>query len=210
MRFAIALLFASCAPSSPAPPESGTVTLVPPKAEPLEEPDASSDLGTIHSIGVTAGGSSEVRIHQPSEPKRAEENRQRCASGNLAGCHAAALDAYYSPRGPDTDRDAAEFFKKACDGGYAPSCNGLGVLYQDGRGVKKDETEAARWYYRSCLDGASTGCDHLASALSAGRGLPKDTSAAARATARGRCVFEASLHDAGLAQCPSLLGDGGR
>jgi TPR repeat protein len=116
----------------------------------------------------------------------------------MSGCHAAALDHYYSPASPEHDAAAVSFFKKGCDGGYAPSCNGLGVMYAEGRGVSKDDVAAVKLFRSSCAADASTGCEHFASSLDAGRGVAKDPALAELARARGRCVFEASLHpDAG-------------
>lgn len=105
-------------------------------------------------------------------------------------CHAAALDAYYAPPSPETDARARALFDRACQGGYAPSCNGLGVLYEAGRGVPKDPVVAVELFRRACSANGSTGCQHLASALRAGRGVKKDVAAAERAEARGKCLAD--------------------
>lgn len=122
----------------------------------------------------------------------------------MAGCHAAALDAYYRPPSPETDRDALHYFRRACDAGYAPSCNGLGVLYSQGRGVPQDEQEAVRLYRQACEAGASTACQHLATALRSGRGVARDDEAADRAESRHECAFQASLGHGTLAECSPL------
>lgn len=145
-----------------------------------------------------------VRTHEPSEPAEAAGHREACQRGDAAACHAAALDAYYAPSSPVTDRDALLFFQRACDAGYAPSCNGLGLLFAEGRGTPADAGRAAELYRASCLAGASTGCEHLAQALKQGRGVARDEAAARRASARARCVFKASLASASLAGCPAL------
>jgi TPR repeat protein len=159
-------------------------------------------------VGIDAG--EETRTHEPSPEPRAKQHREGCARGDLSACHAAALDAYYSPSSPETDRRAFDYFKKACDGGYAASCNGLGLLHHEGRGVTQNDAEAVRLYYLSCLDGSSTGCEHLADAFRAGRGVAKDPRAADRAAARKACISSASLDGGDFSACPSLLGDGGR
>lgn len=113
-------------------------------------------------------------------------------------CHAAALDHYYSEPNPEHDKAAVDRFQKACDAGYAPSCNGLGAMYAQGRGVAKDEARAAKLYRSSCDVDASTGCEHLAEALRTGRGVTKNEALADLARERGRCLFEQSIHpDAG-------------
>lgn len=146
-----------------------------------------------------------VRTHEPSPAPEAERHRQGCAEGAPAACHAAALDAYYKPSDPVTDREALHYFKRACDTGYAPSCNGLGVLFAEGRGIAKDLAQAAQLYQTACVAGASTGCEHLAEALSHGRGVTRDATAADRARARAKCVFAASLSNGSVTSCPPLL-----
>lgn len=131
---------------------------------------------------------------------------ESCNAGTIASCHAAALDAYYSPPSPDNDARAVALFKKACDAGYAPSCNGLGVLHREGRGVKEDPGIAAVLFRRACVSDGSTGCQHLAQALRTGSGVQKDPAAAERAEARGKCLFEMSLKKDGR-ECPSLDAD---
>jgi len=133
-----------------------------------------------------------VRLHEPSEPADAEKHEAGCIANNAVACHAAALDHYYTP-GPENDVAALERFRKACDAGYAASCNGIGAMYAQGRGVAKDEVEAVRWYRMSCAKDASTGCQHLAQAYETGRGVAKDPDAARAARDRGTCLFEVSL-----------------
>ncbi len=146
----------------------------------------------------------QVTTHTPSPPDKAQQHRERCGSGDSAACHAAALDAYYSPSNAETDESAFMYFNTACADGYAPSCNGLGVLYAEGRGVEQDDTEAARLYRGACVDGVSTACTHLAEAHRAGKGVPQDDELSERLQTRSRCVFEASLGNGDLASCPPL------
>jgi TPR repeat protein len=142
------------------------------------------------------------RTHTPSPPDEAAQHDAECTAGDAAACHAAALDRYYAPS-PENDVAALERFRKACDAGYAASCNGVGTMYAQGRGVSEDDVEAIRWYRMACASDSSTGCQHLADAYEAGRGVTKDAEAARIASERGRCLFEQLLqHDAGV--CPAL------
>lgn len=151
---------------------------------------------------TTAVHTSVVGTHEPSAPPDAAKHETDCAAGEPSACHAAALDHYYAPS-PENDAAALERFRKACDAGYAASCNGVGTMYAQGRGVTKDEAVAVRWFRVSCAKDASTGCEHLALALEAGQGVAKDADAARTAHQRGRCLFEQSLrHDAGT--CPAM------
>ena len=151
-----------------------------------------------------------VRSHEPSFAPEAEHHREACEKGEPSQCHAAALDAYYRPSGPGTDRAAFQLFKKACDAGYAPSCNGLGVLFAQGRGTEQDLAQAAQLYHKACVAGASTGCEHLADALSRGLGVSRDEAAASRARVRASCVFAASLSNRSIATCPLTVRFPGR
>jgi TPR repeat protein len=138
-----------------------------------------------------------VRLHQPSEPADAAQHEADCAAGKPVGCHAAALDHYYAHTAAD-DVAALERFRIACTAGYAPSCNGVGTMYAEGRAVPRDEVEAVRWFRAACASDGSTGCEHLAQAYETGRGVAKDPEAARAAHARGTCLFEHSVgHDVG-------------
>lgn len=152
------------------------------------------------------GTNTTTATHTPRPAEKTAVSMEECNGGTLEGCHAAALDAYYSPPSADNDARALALFKKACDGGYAPSCNGLGVLHQEGRGVVKDPGIAAMLFRRACASDGSTGCQHLAQALRTGKGVPKDADAAERAEARGKCLFEVSLKKDGRT-CPPLDAD---
>jgi TPR repeat protein len=144
-----------------------------------------------------------VTTHRSRPPEATAGSTDACTAGNPEACHAAALDAYFTRPDQESDGRALMLFQRGCDAGYAPSCNGLGVLYEEGRGVTKDQARALSLYRRSCEANATTGCLHLASCLRAGRGVAKDAAAADRAEARGRCLFDASLANDGRA-CPSL------
>jgi len=143
-----------------------------------------------------------IRIHEPSEPADAAKHEADCAAGNAVACHASALDHYYA-HSPAEDGPALERFRKACTAGYAPSCNGVGTMYAEGRAVAKDEVEAVRWFRASCAKDAVTGCEHLSQAYETGHGVAKNADAARIAHQRGDCLFEHSLgHDVGV--CPDV------
>jgi TPR repeat protein len=144
-----------------------------------------------------------TRTHESRPPDETAASTAACDQGDLPACHAAALDAYYAPPSPDSDTRARELFERGCQGGYAPSCNGLGTLHDQGRGVPQDHVAAVALYRRACAADGSTGCQHLAQALRLGRGVAKDEAAADRAEARGTCLAEAALAK-GAPPCPPL------
>ncbi|WP_035142589.1 tetratricopeptide repeat protein, partial [Campylobacter concisus] len=53
---------------------------------------------------------------------------------------------------------AAQLYQKACDGGEAEGCLGLGVLYKDGQGVKQNYQKAAQLSQKACNSGVAEGC----------------------------------------------------
>jgi len=184
----VALLWTACATSRSERPE-----LRPAAAAPDPAPAATTAPAEV------------FRTHASRPTAKTANSTRACDRGDLVACHAAALDAYYAPPTPETDARARDLFDRACEGGYAPSCNGLGVLYEAGRGVAEDPEAAVALYRRACEADGSTGCQHLADRLRSGRGIAKDARAAERAEARGHCLFEASLKK-DARTCPSLDG----
>jgi TPR repeat protein len=160
----------------------------------------SEEAGAVGTIEHPHGVSS-YTSHTPLDAPDAQRAEEECDRGELTGCHALALHYFYRGEepeaGPSDNTEAARIFKKACDGGYAPSCNGLGVMYAQGRGVREDKIEAARLYRTACDHGAGTACFHLGSALQRGDGIPKDPDAATR-------VFEQGCRTGDTVSCGRL------
>lgn len=50
-------------------------------------------------------------------------------------------------------------FQKACDWGYAKGCVNLGVMYEDGQGVKQDYSKAKELFGKACDMKLQLGCD---------------------------------------------------
>lgn len=73
---------------------------------------------------------------------------------------------------------AAALFQQACNDGHATGCFNLGVLYDNGRGVAKDETRAAGLYQQACTGGDATGCTNLGVDYERGEGVAKNTARA--------------------------------
>ncbi|WP_298023099.1 tetratricopeptide repeat protein [uncultured Campylobacter sp.] len=53
---------------------------------------------------------------------------------------------------------AFKFYKKACDGGHALSCFGLGGFYHEGKAVAKDDKKALEFFEKACDTGYESGC----------------------------------------------------
>ena len=54
---------------------------------------------------------------------------------------------------------AAQLYQKACNSGVAEGCAILGILYQDGKGVKQNFSTAKQYYGKACDLGFQSVCD---------------------------------------------------
>jgi TPR repeat protein len=95
-------------------------------------------------------------------------------------------------------------FEKACAQGYAHGCFNLGVAYETGEGVPKNQVEARTAYDKACQTGDADGCFNLAACLYEGAGGDKDDTAAlahfGRACELGivtACTNAASMYELG-------------
>lgn len=70
--------------------------------------------------------------------------------------------------------EAAALWRKAADLGHARAQNGLGVLYRDGIGVKRDPKEAVRWFLESASRGYAIGMYNLALMYKDGTGVMRN------------------------------------
>jgi len=85
------------------------------------------------------------------------------------------LSAYKGKQFPQ----AAELFRRACDGGERKGCHDLGLMYFNGEGVAKDLNRAAGLYKRACDAGGVGGCLDLGLMYLRGEGVAKDPNRAA-------------------------------
>ncbi len=77
-------------------------------------------------------------------------------------------------------RTAANYFRKAAEGGNMDGAYSLAVLYREGRGVPRDVREAAKWLRRAADDHIAAAEVELAIMTFNGEGLAKDEAAAAK------------------------------
>ena len=73
-----------------------------------------------------------------------------------------------------TKADTVNDYKKACDAGVAEGCFMLGVMYDEGQGVKQDYFAAADLYKKACDGGNAIGCFGLGSLYDEGDGVKQD------------------------------------
>jgi len=71
---------------------------------------------------------------------------------------------------------AFKFYKKACDGGHARGCFGLGGFYFEGKEVAKDDKKALEFFKKACDMGDEGSCTMAAAMSSKDAGLAKAAS----------------------------------
>lgn len=57
------------------------------------------------------------------------------------------------PREPGDVEEAVDWFTKAADTGYTDAHLQLGMMYQDGIGVRKDPSQAMKWFRKPAEEG---------------------------------------------------------
>ena len=82
---------------------------------------------------------------------------RECKEKEMHGCY--ELGNYFLRRG--APQQAIRYHKMACENNYLKSCIKLGVMYQYGRGVKKDTQEAKKYYKKSCAKRYDKACEIL-------------------------------------------------
>lgn len=95
----------------------------------------------------------------------------------MDACHNVGLlahDGRALEGGPDPVT-ARLYYKKACKGGFAPSCFNLSTLYiQGSAGVIKDMPKALKYAMRACELGHVWGCSNASRMYKLGDGTKKD------------------------------------
>jgi hypothetical protein len=97
---------------------------------------------------------------------------RRCGRGDAAACFRGAVGRLQGADGAPDPAGASVLLGKACEGGHPGGCTTLGMLCEQGDGVRQDAEKALDLYRQGCAGGDRTGCDR-ARALS-----PTDPTAA--------------------------------
>ena len=79
---------------------------------------------------------------------------------------------------PQSDTEAAKWFRRAADQGDALAQFYLGVMYNEGRGVPQDYAEAAKWYRLAADQGDAQAQYNLGLSYARGEGVTPDPIAA--------------------------------
>jgi uncharacterized protein len=95
--------------------------------------------------------------------------------------------------------EAAKWYRKAADQGFAEAQNNLGVLYASGQGVPQDYVEAVRLFGLAAGQGSAKGQNNLGEAYKRGTGVSRDYAEAVR-------LFSLAARQ-GLAEAQNNLGE---
>ncbi len=114
------------------------------------------------------------------DPRRSVEYFTRACDGGsketlVSGCE--DLGQIYGKGFGSVAQDfaaSARYYELACASGQPISCNNLGVLYEEGRGVTADVARALSLYRYACDSKISTGCYRLGTMYERGLGISVD------------------------------------
>jgi TPR repeat protein len=95
-----------------------------------------------------------------------------CRLGIDLACANAGLA--YEQHTPPNFLIAREYYERGCNRGQPMSCNNLAVVYEQGKGVPKDEKRAAGLYAQACDSGEMLACRNLGNAYVQGYGVSVD------------------------------------
>lgn len=96
-------------------------------------------LGIALNISLGAYLADENMNHYESVDmlKRTSPYITGCNEGVMNDCYLAAYEYMKGENGVQWYAKAAQYYKIACDGGMLKACSNLGILYQNGLGVKQ-------------------------------------------------------------------------
>lgn len=125
------------------------------------------DFDTVNAVFQKGDYPAALRLAQPL----ADEGDGRAQS--------IVAQIHYRGRGvPQSDTEAAKWFRRAADQGDALAQFYLGVMYNEGRGVPQDYAEAAKWYRLAADQGDAQAQYNLGLSYARGEGVTPDPIAA--------------------------------
>ena len=94
---------------------------------------------------------------------------------DVKGKQAEAASDYHNGEGvPKDEAEAAKWYRKAAEQGYAEAQCDLGLCYHKGEGVPKDKRESVIWYWKAAEQGLAEAQYNLGYAYANGAGVTKD------------------------------------
>ena len=74
----------------------------------------------------------------------------------------------------ENKKEVFQLNEKGCAQGSAKNCAYLGIMYENGLGIKKNNRKALQAYKKSCNNGDAEGCAYLGSMYEEGKSVKKD------------------------------------
>jgi hypothetical protein len=134
---------------------------------------------TTGSSSVPSGGNSNgADGSQPGKSPGADTkdpNAPKSPTPNGAKLYNQGISSYKNQDFPT----AAKLWQQACDAGEPKGCFGVGVMFEEGKGVAKSVKRAVDLYKSACDQSYATGCYNLGLMYGNGRGVSKDLKRAA-------------------------------
>lgn len=127
-----------------------------------------------------------LQKYAETDPKKQLENWQIACSGkdDLEACHKAGTIYYLGDGVPRSLTKAAEYFRKACDGGFAAACYNIAIMMEQGE-LPRDAKQVLATYDKACDKGDARACSNAGFMYINGDGAPLDQE-------MGRALFEKS------------------
>jgi hypothetical protein len=126
-----------------------------------EEPPADNRTGASAGMDMTGIAPDAVRQSADSGDKQAQLMLGTMYEDGLAGL-------------PSDLREAAYWYEQAARQDYPKAQYNLGLLYEDGRGVKQNYAQAAYWYDKASKAGFTEAQNNLGVLYASGNGVKKD------------------------------------
>ena len=142
--------------------------------EPLQH--SVGDLLARMGIGSSQASFETVNaVFQKGDYPAALKLAQPLADDGDARAESIVAQIHYRGRGvPQSDTEAAKWFRRAADQGDAVAQFYLGVMYNEGRGVPQDYAEAAKWYKLAAEQGDALAQYNLGLSYARGEGVTPD------------------------------------
>lgn len=96
-----------------------------------------------------------------------------CQFSSYEGCFSAAL-IQESENEQLSFSSALNYYKIACENNHWRSCNNLGIIYEEGKRINKDNAKGFFYYYRACEHGHAIACYNIAQYYQFGKISPAD------------------------------------
>ncbi len=111
-----------------------------------------------------------IRLREFPDPAGDESSSAEPKCAPAAECTRLGY-AHQTRDGAENLTLAASYYRQGCGQGDARACTNLGVMFEKGQGVYRDDVKAAELYARGCEGDDTLGCTYLGFMYQGGRGV---------------------------------------